>query len=150
MRGSNSGHKPEVSVLHWTPPPAAAEGRNLCQQSKTTRGVPCFYSSLFCFVFSLPWDVWPWHDSQARLLQWSGCPVLKKDLSHYKQKWRGQSNCCSWELYVNARQCAVWTLRTGGWCWDLGTYKRSLESSHCCSYRETHFTVSRLSEFFCF
>lgn len=25
---------------------------------------------------------------------------------------------------------AVWTLCTGGWCWDLGTYKRSLESSH--------------------
>lgn len=39
--------------------------------------------------------VLPWHDSRARMLQCSGCAVLEEDISHCKQKWRGQSNCCS-------------------------------------------------------
>jgi len=51
-----------------------------------------------------------------------------------------------WEHYVSARQCVVWTLCTGGWCWDLGMYKRSLESSHCFSYR--YFSVCLWVRFF--
>lgn len=47
----------------------------------------------------------------------------------------------AWEHYFSARQCAVWTQCTGGWCWDLGTYKRSLESSHCSSHRQRYSTV---------
>lgn len=54
-----------------------------------------FFCRFFPSFFHLPLSSWPWHDRLARLLKWSGCPVLKEDLSHYKQKWRGQSNHCS-------------------------------------------------------
>lgn len=48
-----------------------------------------------------------------------------------------QNAAPAWELDVSARQRAVWTPSTGGWRWDLEMYKRSLESSHCCSHRKT-------------
>lgn len=74
------------------------------------------------------------------MLQCSGFTVLEEDISHCKQKWRGQSNCCS--CLRTLSQCqTVCCLDTGGWCWDLGTYKRSLESSHCSSHRQRYSTV---------
>lgn len=137
MRGSNSGHKPEVSSLHWTSAPAAVK-RKLCQQSKSTCGVLCFYGSLFfCFFLNLPWE--RGLDTAVRLDCYSGRAALwLKRISPItnRREEANQSAVPAWELYVSASECGVWTPRTGGWCWDLGTYKRSLESSHCCSYSE--------------
>lgn len=50
----------------------------------------CLFFVVVAVVFSSSVRDSSWPDSPF----W-GCPVLKEDLSHYKQKWRGQSKCCS-------------------------------------------------------
>lgn len=45
MWGSTWGHEPEVSSLQ--------KKKKLCQGSKSTCGVSCFFASLFCFILSL-------------------------------------------------------------------------------------------------
>lgn len=80
-----------------------AEQRYLLQFGTTTVwfSVSSVYSCLFfvvvvvAVVFSSSVRAPSWPDSPFWVLHWSGCPVLKEDLSHYKQKWRGQSKCCS-------------------------------------------------------
>ena len=94
----------------------------------------CFV--LFCFL-NLPWE--RGLDTAVQPDCYSGRAALwlkRISLITNRSEEANQSAVPAWELYVSARQRGVWTLRTGGWCWDLGTYKRSLESSHCCSYSE--------------
>lgn len=89
---SDWGHKAGVWVHHWT---SAAGKRKIILIHLWGFMLPYVFVLFSFFFFLLALSSWPWHDRLARLLKWSGCPVLKEDLSHYKQKWRGQSNHCS-------------------------------------------------------
>lgn len=65
--------------------------RTLFQQFKSTHGVSCFYGSLFVCLSLSALGAGSRHGSTTRLQQWSDCPVLKEDLSNYKQKRGSQS-----------------------------------------------------------
>lgn len=80
----------------------------------------------------------PRTDSAVWLLHWSGCPALKEDLSHYKQKWRGQSKCCSC-LRTRCQcqtACCLDTQHRG----MVEMYQKALLYCHIAT--ERHFTIS--------